>query len=1086
MWGSRSRRRMAAGVVLGVVAATVVPPAVTAAPGGGAQGAAGGGARDAAGVRRVVTLVSGDRVVLDGDRITSVTPGAGRERVGFLTFHRLGHAHVVPRDAVRPLAEGRLDARLFDVTGLVEAGYDDARRDRVPLIVRRSDDRAAGLGALRVDRELPTVRAVAMTAAKASGADWPDLLSAPGVARVWLDGVRRPVLDRSAAQIGAPAAWAAGYTGVGVEVGVVDTGVDGGHPDLVGREVAERNFTGDPDATDTIGHGTHVASTIAGNGTPYRGVAPGVRLLDAKVCGQAGCSESAILEGLRWTAEQGADVVNVSLGGADGPEIDLLEEAVNTLSAEHGTLFVVAAGNSGAAETVGSPGSAEAALTVGAVDRDDRVADFSSRGPRVGDAAIKPDITAPGVGIVAAKSRGVPGAGPADHQAMSGTSMATPHVVGAAALLAQQHPEWRGDRLKAALMASAKPNPDLTVFDQGSGRVDSARAMTTALTTSPPSVSLGVQEWPHDDDVPLSKALTYRNAGPAPVRLDLTAEARAPDGTPAPAGLFTVTPAAVTVPAGGEAVVTVTGDGKLGAADGAYSGVVLARGGADVLLRTPVAINREVESYTVRITQLDRSGAPERDYLALLVGVTNDRFSVITDADGDIAVRVPKGVYTAAAEHGHGEEGSTLLLRPDVTVSADMEVVFDARAAAPVKITPPDATAASGLGYVAFGRHHGDATAVMGFVFPQGFPADMALGNTGPGLPSDQYGVLIGAEFAGAPVGGTPVSYRLAWEERGRAPTGFVRSPRGSELTEVRAAFGPRRPGRIGLHAGSATTADGIYGVGGAVAAPSPGGAIDHVLAPDVTWRWEVLQGTPETLETVLISPDRTYRPGRRYAEAFGFPVLGPTPPHSARPYVFRVGDVVVADLWLFGDGAGNRGDALTATSRTTLHRDGEQIGETPLPGIGVFPVPPGPATYRLAADSSRPVESAEFSTRVRTTWTFRSDTAPGADPRPLPLTFVRFTPTLDGNGAAPAGRLLTVPLEITRQEGGDSGRVRRLRVEVSFDDGGTWTEAPVLGHTAMVRNAAGPGACASLRVTGSDSRGNTFEQTLIRAYKLR
>ncbi|MFI9815851.1 S8 family serine peptidase [Saccharothrix variisporea] len=1057
---------------------TAATPAI-AAPAGGAQYAA--GAQGTAGARRVVTLVSGDRVVLDGDRVASVTAGAGREGVGYLTFQRRGHVHVVPRDAVRPLAEGRLDARLFDVTGLVEAGYDDAHRDRVPLIVR--GDRAAAPGTLRVDRELPTVRAVATTADKASGADWPALLTDPGVAKVWLDGVRRPVLDRSVPQIGAPAAWAAGYTGVGVKVGVVDTGVDGGHPDLVGREVAERNFTSDPDATDHIGHGTHVASTIASTGTPYRGVAPGAQLLDAKVCGQAGCPESAILEGLRWTAEQGADVVNVSLGGNDGPEVDLLEEAVNTLSAAHGTLFVVAAGNSGSAETVGSPGSAEAALTVGAVDRDDSIAFFSSRGPRVGDGGIKPDITAPGVDIVAAKSRALPGAGPADHHAMSGTSMATPHVVGAAALLAQQHPDWSGDRLKAALMASAKPNPDLTVFDQGAGRVDSAKAMTATLTTSPPSVSLGVQEWPHGDDVPLSKPVTYRNAGSAPVTLDLGTEGRNPDGTPAQ-GLFTVTPSTVTVPAGGEATVAVTGDSKSGTADGAYSGLVVARTGADVVLRTPVAITREVESYDVRITQLDRSGRPEADYAALLLGVSNDKFSVITDDDGDVTVRVPKGVYTAMSEHRFGEADTTVLLRPDLSVSGDTEIIFDARTSAPVKLSVPDKDAKPGLGYVVFGRHYEDAMALTGLVYPQGFPADMALGNSGPGLPADQYGVLIGAEFAGAPVGGTPVTYRVAWEERGKAPTGFVRSAGRNELAEVRTAFGPRRPGRIGQHSGNATTSDGIYGVGGAVAAEPSAGAIDHVRPAGVTWRWQVLHGTAAAPDTVLISPDRTYRPGRRYAESFGFPVLGPTPPHSTRPYGFRVGDVVVADLWLFGDGAGNRGDSLTGTSRTALHRGGDLVGETPLPGIGAFPVPPGPGDYRLEAESSRDAEVSEFTTRVHAAWTFRSDTAPGDVPKALPLTFVRFTPKLDATGAAAAGRVLAVPLEVTQQEG--SGPVRRLRVEVSFDDGGTWSEAPVLGRTAMVRNAAGAGAYASLRVKGSDSKGNTFEHTLIRAYKLR
>ncbi|ROP42028.1 subtilisin family serine protease [Saccharothrix texasensis] len=1077
MSGSRSRRRTAwpaAVLALGVAAASAAPQAAAA------------GEAQKSGTTRVVTLISGDRVVLDGDRVAAVTAGAGREDIGYLTFHRRGHVHVVPRDAARPLAEGRLDARLFDVTGLVEAGYDDARRDRVPLIVQRSGDRAAALGALRVDRELPTVGAVATTAAKASGADWQALLTAPGVAKVWLDGVRRPVLDHSVPQIGAPAAWAAGYTGAGVKVGVVDTGVDGGHPDLVGREVAERNFTSDPDATDTIGHGTHVASTIASNSTRYRGVAPGAQLLDAKVCGQAGCAESAILDGLRWTAEQGADVVNVSLGGADGPEVDLLEEAVNTLSATHGTLFVVAAGNSGAAATVGSPGSAEAALTVGAVDRNDALADFSSRGPRVGDGGVKPDITAPGVDIVAAKSRSLPGAGPADHHAMSGTSMATPHVVGAAALLAQQHPDWPGDRLKAALMAAAEPNPDLTVFDQGSGRVDSAEVMTTTLTTSPPSVSLGVQQWPHDDDVPLSKALTYRNAGATPVTLDLDVQARNPDGTPGPAGTFSVSPAAVTVPAGGEAAVTVTGDGRSGAADGEYSGLVLARSGADVLLRTPVAVSREVESYDVRITQLDRSGQPEGNYSTLLIGVTNDRFSLITDADGDVTTRVPKGVYTAVSEQRFGEPDTTVLLRPDVTVTADTEVVFDTRASAPVTITPPEKGAKPRFGYVAFGRHHEDATAVMGLVYPQGFPSDLALGNSGPKLPAAAYGVLIGAEFTGAPVGGKPVSYRFAWQERGGAPTGFARRPGKGELTEVRTGFGPRRPGRIGEHSGRVTTADGIYGYGGVTASEPLSGAVDHVLAADTTWRWQLFQGTPETLESVLLSPDRTYRTGRRYAEAFGFPVIGPTPPHSASPYLFRVGDVVVADLWLFGDGSGNFGDSLTGTSRTTLHRDGEVVGETPLPGIGAFPVPPGPADYRLEVESSRSDEVSEFTTRVHSAWTFRSGTAPGEERQPLPLTVVRFTPELDANGAAVAGRPLAVPLVITQQAGGDHGRVRHVRVEVSFDDGGTWSDAPVIGRTALVRNAAAPGAYASLRVKGSDSKGNVFEQTLIRAYKLR
>ncbi len=97
--------------------------------------------------------------------------------------------------------------------------------------------------------------------------------------------------------------------------------------------------------------------------------------------------------------------MNLSLGGQDTPDIDPLEAEVNKLSAEKGILFAIAAGNEGP-ESIGSPGSADAALTVGAVDGNDKLADFSSTGPRVGDSAIKPDVTAPGVDITAAAAPG--------------------------------------------------------------------------------------------------------------------------------------------------------------------------------------------------------------------------------------------------------------------------------------------------------------------------------------------------------------------------------------------------------------------------------------------------------------------------------------------------------------------------------------------------------------------------------------------------------------------------------------------------------------------------------------------------------
>lgn len=354
-----------------------------------AYAAPGGAASDRASPkdRKTVTLVTGDRVVLDGDQLVSVTPGANRTDVSFQVTRHAGRLRVVPVDVAPALAEGRVDQRLFDVTGLVEAGYDDARRDTVPVIVSGGPAPSGALVA-----EVP----------KATG--WSGLPEVTG--KVWLDGMARPLLDRSTAQVGAPVAWAAGLTGAGVTVAVVDTGVQGDHPDLAGSEVAGRDFTHDQDGIDHYGHGTHVAATIASHRTPSRGVAPGARLLDAKVCDAEGmCPESVVIEGMRWAAEQGADVVNISLGMRPSDDIDPVEAAVDALSASYGTLFVVSAGNSGAkAGTVLSPGTADAALTVGAAQRDDSLATFSSRGPRVADGAVKPDLTAPGVDIVAAKA----------------------------------------------------------------------------------------------------------------------------------------------------------------------------------------------------------------------------------------------------------------------------------------------------------------------------------------------------------------------------------------------------------------------------------------------------------------------------------------------------------------------------------------------------------------------------------------------------------------------------------------------------------------------------------------------------------
>jgi subtilisin family serine protease len=160
-----------------------------------------------------------------------------------------------PAAAVR---SGRLDERLFDVTGLIRAGYDDRSSAVTPLIVTTTGPAVAG------GQALPSIGGYALEAAKDT-ALWSGARSA-GVDRVWLDGPVRATLDRSVPQIGAPQAWQAGHTGAGAKVAVLDTGVDATHPDLADAVVEARNFSDSDSTDDRVGHGTHVAATITGAG----------------------------------------------------------------------------------------------------------------------------------------------------------------------------------------------------------------------------------------------------------------------------------------------------------------------------------------------------------------------------------------------------------------------------------------------------------------------------------------------------------------------------------------------------------------------------------------------------------------------------------------------------------------------------------------------------------------------------------------------------------------------------------------------------------------------------------------------------
>ncbi len=390
-----------------------------------------------------------------------------------------------------------------------------AEETSVPVIVRYR----AGAGLklpkapeARLKRTFPLLSAMAL---RVPAGQIGRLAADDEVETVWLDFRVHALLDRGTAAIHAPLAWEAGLTGEGVNVAILDTGIDPDHPDFGDRVVMAADHTPHPNGIDgrssrvrfrasTVdgnGHGTHVAGIAAGDGTAsqglYRGVAPGANLLVAKVLDDEGAGEASdVIAGLEWALAQGAQVACMSLGGSvAGDGRDALSVACDEF-AERGLIICVAAGNAGPrGYTIGPPGCAREVITVGAADatRADSgaitVAGFSSRGPTTDD-RVKPDILFPGVAITSCRAAGGHMDDPAPsfpdyYVSASGTSMAAPFAAGACALLLQAHPEATPHQIRdmlcqAATPLSAEPNA------QGSGLADVAASLDLLATLPDP------------------------------------------------------------------------------------------------------------------------------------------------------------------------------------------------------------------------------------------------------------------------------------------------------------------------------------------------------------------------------------------------------------------------------------------------------------------------------------------------------------------------------------------------------------------------------------------------------------------------
>ncbi|GII90018.1 S8 family serine peptidase [Sinosporangium siamense] len=1042
-------------------------------------------------VSGTVTLITGDKVTLlrdkNGKPSVRLAPADGRE-VHFSTRWVGGHLVVIPSDAAPLIARGLLDRRLFDVTELLSFGYGDDKRADIPVIAESRQGSTASLKNAQETKALPGLGFTSSRVPKDKAGDlWRTLQSGAqartlsgGVEKLWLDGQRQFTLDQSVEQIGAKAAWAQGFTGKGVTLAVLDSGYDAQHPDLQGGVVAHaRNFSPEPDIRDEIGHGTHVASTVAGSGAAssgkYRGVAPEAKLAIGKIGGVTGIYDSAILAGMDWAANEiKATAVNMSFGSSDGPEIDPVEQAVNTLSATTNTVFVVAAGNSGP-RSIGSPGSADAALTVGAVDKNNVLADFSSTGPRNHDGAVKPDVTAPGVGIVAAAAQGT-AAEP--YVPMSGTSMATPHVVGAAGILAQRNPTWTGKQIRAALIGSSAKQGTDGPFKQGAGRVDVVRAIAQTVTAEPASLSVEFP-WPHTGDQQVTKTVTYVNHGAAPVTLDLALEN---GDTPLPNGLITLSAQQVQVPAGGQAAVTLNlADRDIPVAP--YSAVLTATSG-ETVVRTPLGAHVAPETYDVSVEIIGRDGAAPSMVIGGAYRLEPVEYFELPPSG---KLRLPVGEWFVQADVFSADNSFTTVYAA-VTVKAGVQpVVLDARKAKQIKfsVDRPDAAPVPGMNHLYL--HKQGASSVE-------FGASLGgrdIQEKSYVLPVRQRGLSYGVSTSFAQQGAaqSPYLYDLTQYESGGLPDNPVLHAKTKDLAKVVVDYRANgADGQADVFVGSSIGETAMYGPPALVKLPSK---VTHYRTPHRALTWHSGFGQDQF---ELYEVDRGRPLARKsYSETWNAAVRAP----SAEDYSgIRSGDEIFVSAYpsFSGPVAGRVGTDAGAKGTVTLAKDGQVLAKQDYTGCYgpsqcalTTQVPSAAGVYTATATATRDVPRATLSPSVETTWTFPS--AKTTEGKPLPLLHVRYAPKgLDAYNRAKTGKATLIPLRVETAAGVPAPRVRSVSVEASGDDGATWTRVRVT-RTAKGWAAVVPanltGSFVSLRTAVDAGADTKVTQTVKRAYAL-
>jgi hypothetical protein len=485
-----------------------------------------------------------------------------------------------------------------------------------------------------------------------------------------------------------------------------------------------------------------------------------------------------------------------------------------------------------------------------------------------------------------------------------------------------------------------------------------------------------------------------------------------------------------------------------------------------------------VESYDVTVQAIGPDGKPVADRELFECIFTN-----VSTGSGTIAagptVRLPRGTYLVTSNLSV-DERRVNGAEPSYTVDGPKTFVFDARKGKPIgfRLDRPQAALAGSVNVGYFGTVAGQEWSDELIADPEHLTVVPSQTSAPPGRFTYRVAAMAGKADGKGGFSGSPYAYSIEWKHDRTVPDNLTPRLRDSAFARVEHRL-----------ANSGPDQEAWLSAVGPLTTPA---SITELRTPELPFQASVgLFRTgegpgDESLQTVYVPFDATYRRGQVVAKCWNTGVFGPgLAPHPAySPYLVREGAFIGFGVPLFGDqfGADRIGFSRPDTAGLVLSKDGKQIGKSTRDS-DAFEVPDEPGTYRLEANVTR--TNASYSTRLSAVWTFASSRA---DAGTLPALVVRFAPPLDEYNLAGTGTV-KYPVTVQQQAGATYGNLTTLTVEVSHDDGVTWRPANVQGtglnRTVSVHHPAGT-RFVSLRATAADDRGTAVTETIIRAYGLR